>query len=313
MQNCPAAYSRWKNRLAFPTLQFHRSLLLWIAVAGWLLGNTTACHSQTGIEPTGHFDGPACCEQPRHADEVRALLLQPSTVAKQRTVYRSLEVPPLSTPETTSVHLEHYRQFTECLEQVSYLHQNVRRLASRWNSNLLFTESEQGQNEGEELALPESEDEEEASCYSLVPMHELTVNISLPEGKLPESAYARCVSHTALSGDRRLYDGWMQYEYHWAATGLCHRPLYFEEINAERYGYTPSYLLQPFISGIRFFSTIPALPYKMALDCPCECTYTLGHYRPGSCNPYRWNRLPLRIGAATVEVGFIAGLILLIP
>ena len=321
MQNCPTAYSRWKNRLASPTLQFHRSLLLWMAVAGWLVGNTTASHSQTGIEPRGRFDGPACCEQPRHADEVWALFSQPSDVVIREASYPSLQVSPLSTSETSPVDFEHFPQLTVNLEQVSYLHDNVKRLASKWHSNLLFAETEQGSESSEEkseiLALPETSDEVEdnnkgASCYSLTPMQQLTVRIDQPKGKLPQNAYARCVSHS-LSGDRRLDGGWMQYDYHWAATGMCHRPLYFEEINAERFGYTPSYALQPFISGIRFFTSIPALPYKMALDCPRDCTYTLGHYRPGSCNPYRWNRLPLRIGAATVEVGFIAGMILLIP
>jgi hypothetical protein len=67
------------------------------------------------------------------------------------------------------------------------------------------------------------------------------------------------------------------------------------------------------ISAGKFFFTIPALPYKMAVDPPHDCVYTLGNYRPGSCAPRRWNHLPLKAGAAIVEVGVIAGLILLIP
>ena len=68
---------------------------------------------------------------------------------------------------------------------------------------------------------------------------------------------------------------------------FCHRPLYFEEINLERYGYGCGWCLQPGASAAHFFGTVPALPYLMTVDCPHECIYTLGHYRPGSCPPWR--------------------------
>ncbi|MCG8448866.1 MAG: hypothetical protein MI725_04695 [Pirellulales bacterium] len=151
------------------------------------------------------------------------------------------------------------------------------------------------------------------ACDVAGPLSSVSVNIVLPEGKLPASAYAGCAETVPPIADPRLAGGWMLFEYPWSATCQCHRPLYFEEINAERYGYTPSYFFQPVISAVRFFATIPALPYKMAVERPRDCIYTLGHYRPGSCNPRRWHRLPLRLGASAVEAGIIAGLILLIP
>ncbi len=106
---------------------------------------------------------------------------------------------------------------------------------------------------------------------------------------------------------------WLQYSYYWAATGFYHQPLYFEEVNLERYGHTSCHCLQPVLSGAHFFATIPILPYKMALDHPNECVYTLGHYRPGSCAP--WQRHPCRVtpDALFVEGASVAGLILLIP
>ncbi|MCH2113644.1 MAG: hypothetical protein MK171_01850 [Pirellulales bacterium] len=159
-----------------------------------------------------------------------------------------------------------------------------------------------------------SDDEQQAvSCYIAPSISEIQASISFPAGKLPESAYARCAEQTLTAGDMRIAGGWAVTEYRWAATCMRHRPLYFEEVNAERYGYTPSYLLQPLVSAGRFFATIPALPYKMAVDCPCDCVYTLGHYRPGSCNPRRPHRWPIQLGASMVEVGAIAGLILLLP
>jgi hypothetical protein len=154
---------------------------------------------------------------------------------------------------------------------------------------------------------------ERLPCYVAKPMSSLTTNIAFPDGDLPANVAFECAATTGVVGDQRLDFGWAQFDFQWAATCLCHGPLYFEEVNAERYGYTASYLLQPVISAGRFFLTIPALPYKMAVDRPHDCIYTLGHYRPGNCVPWRANHLPLKVGAAIVEVGTIAGLIILIP
>ena len=163
-------------------------------------------------------------------------------------------------------------------------------------------------------ALAESgEIVEPVPCYVSRPLSSLSISIALPDGNLPENVALACAANMGTVNDIRLEYGWAQFDFHWAASCLCHAPLYFEEINAERYGYTPSYVFQPLISAGRFFLTIPALPYKMLVDRPHDCIYTLGHYRPGSCVPRRWNHLPLDIAAATVEVGVIAGLILLIP
>ena len=150
-------------------------------------------------------------------------------------------------------------------------------------------------------------------CYQAPPLSTLSASIVLPTGKQPQSAAEKCVAQTASTSDPRLAGAWAGTELHWSATCSQHRPLYFEEINAERYGYTPSYALQPLISAAHFFGTIPALPYKMAIDCPRDCIYTLGHYRPGSCAPRRANYLPWEPKAGLAQAGAIAGLILLVP
>jgi hypothetical protein len=150
-------------------------------------------------------------------------------------------------------------------------------------------------------------------CFVPKPMSSLTTNIAFPEGALPSNVALECAIDMGVVNDPRLQFGWSQFDFHWAATCLCHRPLYFEDVNAERYGYTVSRFFQPVISGAKFFLTIPALPYKMTVDPPHECIYTLGNYRPGSCAPWRWNHLPLKLTAAAVEVGTIAGLIVLLP
>lgn len=103
--------------------------------------------------------------------------------------------------------------------------------------------------------------------------------------------------------------------YFWDAPALYYNPLYFEESNLERHGYSPRYLrlFQPVVSGAQFFATIPTLPYQMAATPPCECVYTLGEYRPGSCVPYQINRPPLSAAGGLSEAGTAIGLIMLIP
>ncbi len=98
----------------------------------------------------------------------------------------------------------------------------------------------------------------------------------------------------------------------WEAPGTAHHPLYFEEVNLERYGYSFG-LAQPVVSAAHFFGRIPALPYLMTVDPPHRCVYTLGHYRPGSCSPLAWNLVPLDPLAAAVQGGVVTGLVFLIP
>ncbi|MFN3148374.1 hypothetical protein [Bremerella sp.] len=77
----------------------------------------------------------------------------------------------------------------------------------------------------------------------------------------------------------------------WEAPAFYHRPLYFEEVNLERYGHTHQHL-QPVYSAAHFFGNTLALPYKIGAYHPCERIYTLGHYRPGDCNPHDIHTTP---------------------
>jgi hypothetical protein len=149
------------------------------------------------------------------------------------------------------------------------------------------------------------------------PITAVTVNAVLPSGLSPGQPGSEVdeppTPPAPQFGDARLVGGWPITDFNWAATGMYHKPLYFEEVNLERYGYTVSPVLQPLISGAHFFATIPVLPYKMTTHPPCECYYTLGHYRPGSCAPRRWHHEPFDPLAATVEAGFVVGLVYIIP
>ena len=105
---------------------------------------------------------------------------------------------------------------------------------------------------------------------------------------------------------------WTERVVDWEAAATCHRPLYFEEINLERYGYSFG-LVQPLVSAAHFFGRLPALPYLMAIDSPHQCNYTLGRYRPGSCVPLRIHTVPADAAAIVVQGGAATGLVYLIP
>jgi hypothetical protein len=105
---------------------------------------------------------------------------------------------------------------------------------------------------------------------------------------------------------------WPELVFEWEAPGTCHKPLYFQEVNLERYGWTFP-LAQPVVSAAHFFGRVPALPYLMTVDPPLRCVYTLGHYRPGSCVPPSWQIVPFDPLAAAVQGGVVTGLVYLIP
>jgi len=100
----------------------------------------------------------------------------------------------------------------------------------------------------------------------------------------------------------------------WKASALSTQAAYFEDVQLERYGNTivcPA--LQPVVSGVKFFGTIPILPYKMGVTPPNECVYTLGHRRPGNCAPYMVEPFPISPRGALFQAGAIAGGIYAIP
>ena len=106
---------------------------------------------------------------------------------------------------------------------------------------------------------------------------------------------------------------WPNTTFHWTASALCHKPVYFEDLQVERYGHTFGPWLQSVISGGHFFLSVPAMPYAMGLFPPNECIYTLGYYRPGSCTPYVLDALPLSLRAILAEGGVATGMVFLIP
>jgi len=98
----------------------------------------------------------------------------------------------------------------------------------------------------------------------------------------------------------------------WEAPALANRPLYFEETNVERHGYSVG-LFQPAFSAAHFFGRIPALPYLLVSERHHQTTYALGHFRPGSFAPYKLHRPRFSVTGLAVETAAVVGMLYLIP
>ncbi|XZE32712.1 hypothetical protein SH501x_003468 [Pirellulaceae bacterium SH501] len=99
----------------------------------------------------------------------------------------------------------------------------------------------------------------------------------------------------------------------WKASGACHKPLYFEEVQLERYGHEWGPWAQPAISSLTFFKNVAVLPYKMGIHPMNECQYSLGYYRPGSCAPWTVGPVPISLRGAAVQAAAVTGAVFALP
>ncbi len=99
----------------------------------------------------------------------------------------------------------------------------------------------------------------------------------------------------------------------WTASGLCHKPLYFRELQAERYGHTIGPISQPFLSAAHFFCNAAVLPYKMGMRPPQECVYALGHNWPGDPAPRYLPAVPISLRGGIMQAGAVLGAVYVLP
>lgn len=136
-------------------------------------------------------------------------------------------------------------------------------------------------------------------------------NTQVREGLLPPDA-SQGLFGEQWAGNRRD-DQWLPIDVHWAPSCNRHLPTYFEDTMLERHGQSRNELIQPAISGARFFTGIAAMPYNMVVDRPLRPMSTLGHFRAGSGVPLLLQRPPLQADAGLFEAGLIVGLIFIVP
>ncbi|MCA8991200.1 MAG: hypothetical protein KDA69_06820 [Planctomycetaceae bacterium] len=145
------------------------------------------------------------------------------------------------------------------------------------------------------------------------PITQVSLNIAPPPGPVPgedqPSKLAQLGQSTHVPGTSRNVNGHTKY---WHAPLLNHQPLYFEDVNLERHGFSNG-VLQPVVSGTKFFTTLPMLPYLMVARPPHTTQYVLGESRPGSSAPYVQQLPPVHADAALAEAAAVTGLVFLIP
>ncbi|MFK7766718.1 MAG: hypothetical protein AB8B55_05815 [Mariniblastus sp.] len=123
----------------------------------------------------------------------------------------------------------------------------------------------------------------------------------IPFGKLSESDWAAISDYWQIPqlcsvGNRGTATrNWVPQTYTWKASSICHKPLYFENIQLERYGHSHGPFLQPVESVAHFFTSMFTLPYQTAIHPANECQYALGFYRPGNCAPWLKDPIPISL------------------
>jgi len=132
--------------------------------------------------------------------------------------------------------------------------------------------------------------------------------VNSPTADFPLGPTVRMTSDE-IYGERFIAGGF----YTWSAPDFFHHPLYFEQVNLERYGQGPHHAIQPLYSAAHFFATIPVLPYHVATAPPSERVYTLGHHRPGNCAPYQWHRTRFSWKGVIVQGLATSGLAVALP
>jgi len=145
------------------------------------------------------------------------------------------------------------------------------------------------------------------------PIGELNISIAPPSGELPANLAAPLFARAGIVAcpiDQTRQ--WPALSYSWEASAVPHNPLYFEDVNLERYGYSRG-ILQPWISGGRFFINVVFLPYHIVAEPPGQIQYPLGYYRPGDKAPPVREIKPINLPASVAEAAFVIGMVIILP
>ena len=162
---------------------------------------------------------------------------------------------------------------------------------------------------GQVTPSPTATSAEPSFDFSSKPITQVKTNIDPSPGKLPpDYAANRFAGEETTAAGATLAEEQVGQVFFWQSPAFCHRPLYFEQPNLERYGYCHG-VFQPALSAAHFFATVPILPYKMVVERPRECICTVAGDHASCESPFPpWHR-----GAALAEGAAIAGMIFLIP
>ena len=151
------------------------------------------------------------------------------------------------------------------------------------------------------------------SAPRTAPITSVTIDVQPSEGELPRNfGQEKFAREANVPLDRPASLGLADYVSFWQASNIAYQPLYFEDVNLERYGYQHCHL-QPLISAAHFFGRIPAIPYFMGVRHPRQCIYPLGFAQPGDCTPRHHYWVPWSTKGALLQGAAVTGLIFAIP
>ena len=128
------------------------------------------------------------------------------------------------------------------------------------------------------------------------------------------SSYWQLPSECTISTSSFTGRNWIPQTVTWKASNLCHKPLFFENIQLERYGHSHGPFTQPIHSAVHFFTSLALVPYNSGITPANECQYALGFYRPGNCAPWLREPFPISLaGAQNQAAAVTAGAFLFFP
>ena len=144
------------------------------------------------------------------------------------------------------------------------------------------------------------------SARDLKSIRNITADISVKPADLTGNKHLP--PECSLGEERLEPRHWERTTFSWVAAATYHKPIYFDDDQLERYGHTFGPVTQTTLSAVKFFATVPLVPYYMGVYPPNECIYDLGTYRPGSCAPYYFDPFPLSVRGAINEGLFLGTL-----
>ena len=110
------------------------------------------------------------------------------------------------------------------------------------------------------------------------------------------------------NGGGSIQRNWIPQTFTWTASNLCHKPLFFENVQLERYGHSHGPFAQPVHSVAHFFVSLVSVTYQNAITPANECQYALGYYRPGNCAPWLKDPIPISLDGARRQALVATGL-----
>ena len=105
---------------------------------------------------------------------------------------------------------------------------------------------------------------------------------------------------------------WCSTDALWQTPDLCYHPLYFEEVNLERFGGRFP-VGQTIFSAAHFFGGVITLPYALAVQPPHCCYYSAGYGRPGNKYCYMMKRPVWSLRGATLQSLLVTGVVFGLP